>query len=493
MFKPGRSLWLCLCCTAMFLLAPAVHAASKDKGADKLIDIPLGGSQTVRVPMAVERIIVGDPQVCDVVPLPSGQLLLSAKSPGETQITVWARDGSTASYRVVSSIPVAALQAALRDAFPTEEDLNVRSMGAAVYLTGTVSDATTAEAAHRMANNLLLGSGRKVSDIINLTTVAAPHQVQLHLRFVEISRTNLRNLGFNAWYSSSTEAGAMFGPNQPFHYTTTGDTQRFVGPANPLLINAGVNAPNLGYLPIIQSPISGTFALSFASSRLLPISATLSLLEQKGVSKTLSEPTLVAMSGQEAKVLVGGEFPIPVPDALGHILIQFKSFGAQMSFTPTVVGVDSVHLKIDATVSDIDKSNGITLASVSVPALQTRQSSTSVRLRDGQSFALAGLLSDKITSQVSKMPILGEIPVVGLLFRSVTYTRQETELVILASVRMVKAMDGSEVPAILREDEFTDPNDLQLFLLGTGDLTHAPEGGPKKRAGSPEGAVGFSR
>ena len=493
MFKPGRFLWLCLYCTAMLAGVPAVHAA-KEKGGDKLIDIPLGGSQTVRVPMAVERIIVGDPQVCDVVPLPSGQLLLSAKSPGETQITVWARDGSTASYRVVASIPVAALQAALRDAFPGEEDLGVRSMGGAVYLTGVVSDATTAEAAHRMANNLLLGSGRKVSDIINLTTVAAPHQVQLHLRFVEISRTNLRNLGFNAWYSAQTQAGALFGPNQPFHYTTTGDTQNFVGPANPLQPDATLTPPKLGYLPIIQSPISGTFALSFANSLApLPISATLSLLEQKGVSKTLSEPTLIAESGQEAKFLAGGEFPIPVPDALGHILIQFKSFGTQMAFTPTVVGADAVHLKIETTVSDIDKSNGITLASVAVPALQTRQSATSILLRDGQSFALAGLLSDKITSQVSKMPILGEIPVLGLLFRSVSYTRQETELVILASVRMVKAMDGGEVPTILREDEFTDPNDLQLFLLGTGDLSHAPEGGPKKRAGSPEGAVGFSR
>ncbi|RYF07544.1 MAG: BON domain-containing protein, partial [Deltaproteobacteria bacterium] len=323
----------------MLILGSAVAQARADaKPQDRSIEIPLGSAQTVRVASIPERVVVGDPVICDVTPMGPGQLLLVAKSPGETQITVWTRDGSIVSYRVVASLPTMALHAALREAFP-EEDITVRASAGAVYLTGKVTDAMTAEAASRIAQNLYASSGRKVAEVVNLLQVQAPQQVQVHMRFVEITRSNLRQIGFNHFMNNANMASGMFGPNDEFHYCLTCDTQRFIGPNNYPAPKGG-QAPAMGSLPILTSPISGSFALSFASSSLLPITATLALLEQNGVAKTLSEPTLVAMSGREAKFLVGGEVPIPMPDALGHILVQFKQYGAKISFTPTVLNQD---------------------------------------------------------------------------------------------------------------------------------------------------------
>ena len=382
----------------------------------------------------------------------------------------------------------------------------MRSLSGSVYLSGTASDASVVEAAGRMATSYFITSGRKVAEIVNLVQIAKPQQVQVHLRFVEISRTDLRAVGFNMWANNTTSAGALFGPNQPFHYCITCDTQRFDGPGNPAIPQGASTVPVSNanpYLPILLTPITGTFGLSFASNRVLPLSATLALLEQRGVAKTLSEPTLVASSGQEARFLVGGEFPIPVPDALGHILIQFKNYGAQLAFTPVVLGQETVNLKIDSTMSDIDNSHAVVLASASVPALKTRTSSTTVRIHDGQSFAIAGLLSEKITSTVSKVPGLGELPIIGLFFRAVQHERDETELMILATVNLVRPMESNELPPIMNQDEFTDPGDLELFLMGNVEKTkneaqqmpvNNPEANQDTHAmNGPDGMVGFSR
>lgn len=464
---------------------------------DHTVEVAVGSSQTIRVPLNIDRVVVGDPQTCDVVSLPRNQLLVTAKGAGETQVTVWSRDGQALAYHIVASMPVTAIQQALRDAFPSEEDLTAHAAGNAVYLTGTLSDAATVEASARLTNGLLAASGRKVTEVVNLTTVANSQQVQVQLKFVDVSRTSLRALGFNAWMNRNTETASLFGPGDPHNFTDT--TQNFIGP-HALDNNANV-------LPVLMSPVQGAFALSFASGRFGPLSATLSLMESRGVAKTLSEPTLVASSGEKAHFIVGGEYPIPVPDPLGRVIIQFKPYGTQLTFTPTVVGQDQIHLLLDAVVSDIDKQNVTTVGSSQVPGIVTRESSTSVRMRDGQSFAIAGLLSDKITAQDQRVPFLGLIPVVGALFRNTNYQRTEEELVVLVSVRLVKPMDPGEVPNLMTEDEFNDPGDLQLFFLGALDRTgerHERVAGrataPRKvgpavpRAlGMPGGAVGFSR
>lgn len=480
--------------------AAARPAQTRD---DRTVEISVGGSQAVRVPMTIDRVVVGDPTTCDVVSLPGNQLLITAKAAGETQITVWSRDGGTVAYHVLASAPVGILQQALRDAFPGEDDISAHAAGGAVYLTGNVSDASVVEAAARLANSLVATGGRKTVEVVNLMAVISSQQVQVQLKFVEVSRTSLRQLGFNAWLRAPKDSASLFGPNDPHNFYDP--SQNFIGPS------AGGD-PNQPSIPVLTTPVQGAFALSFATGRFGPLSATLSLLEGRGVAKTLSEPTLVASSGEKAHFIVGGEYPIPVPDPLGRVIVQFKPYGAQLTFTPTVTGQDMIHLDLDTTVSDIDKQTTTTVGASQVPGIITRQSSTSVRMRDGQSFAIAGLLSDRITASDQRLPFLGDLPLIGALFRNTNYQRSEEELVVLVSVRLVKPMDPGEVPSLVTEDEFNDPGDLQLFLLGTIDRTgerhhdrvaaRSPASAPAPRrlappaprtSGMPGGAVGFSR
>lgn len=479
--------------------APVAHARIARGGDERALEVPVGSSQLVRVPSQIDRVVVGDPGICDVVALPPGQLLLTTKASGETVVTVWSRSAGATSFHVSATAPVAALQQALRDAFPDEDDLTAHAAGGAVYLTGTVSDASVVEAASRLANNLLMTSGRKIAEVVNLTSLATSQQVQVQLRFVEVSRTNLRQLGFNAWMRGDQDAGAVFGPNDPRNYYDV--SQNFIGPQP-------ASDPNGGNLPVLVSPVQGAFALSFATGRFGPLSMTLSLLEGNGVAKTLSEPTLVANSGEKAHFIVGGEFPVPVPDPLGRVIVQFKPYGAQLTFTPTVVAQDMVHLELDAVVSDIDKQNTTTVGTSSVPGIVTRQSSTAVRMRDGQSFAIAGLLSDRISAMDKRVPLLGDLPLVGALFRNTNYSREQQELVVLVSTKLVKPMDPGEVPPMLTEDEFNDPGDLRLFLLGHVDKTGvrgerdrpatlsgppAPRRAAPRTNAAPSGLMGFSR
>jgi pilus assembly protein CpaC len=233
-----------------------------------------------------------------------------------------------------------------------------------------------------------------------------------------------------------------------------------------------------------------------------------SLLEQNQLAKTLAEPTLVAMTGQEARFLAGGEFPIPLSTGLGGLSVLFKKFGIQLKFLPTVLSDGVINLHLETEVSEIDPSLGVSLGGFVVPGLTSRQSETTVRLRDGQSFAVAGLLSDRVRSTVGKVPLLGEIPILGALFRSTSYRRDESELLVVVTARLVRPVSAHDAPFMPGSGETNDPDDFELFLLGRttgssnanpprgqaipvkGNSERAAAGGP---AGGPAGDIGFMR
>src|SRR5262249_32572356 len=275
-------------------------------------------------------------------------------------------------------------------------------------------------------------------------------QVQLEVKFAEVSRTGLREMGVNLFHkdASGRFLGGVISSTTPFGTFLT--------------------IPGTGGLTpeIPPAPQGSSFSLFFSGLPSLPFSAILSLLESNGLSKTLAEPTLVAMSGQEAKFLAGGEFPIPVSTGLGAVGIQWKKFGIILNFVPTVVSDGILHLKLSAEVSDVDASRSVTIGGFTVPALTSRQSETTVRLSDGQSFAIAGLLSNQIRSQIDKVPVLGDIPILGALFRSTSYRRSETELLVVITARLTKPVAPHELPRMPTDEELNDPNDFELFLLG---------------------------
>ncbi len=327
--------------------------------------------------------------------------------------------------------------------------------------------------------------GDQQPQIVNLLTVPGDNQVQLEVSFAEVSRSALKEIGFNFWQKSQsgTYSGGLLGPST--------STEGVV----PTLVESGTTdtLSNANGLPFIQSPISGTFGAIFATAAngSFPFSAALSVLSERGYARTLSEPTLVALSGQTASFLAGGEFPVPLPQALGQIGVDFKKFGIQLSFLPTVVG-PNIQLKLAATVSDIDFTLGLRLASVVVPGLTERHSETTIRLRDGESFAIAGLLSDEVRSTVDKFPGLGDLPILGTLFRSTSYSRQETELLVVVTAHLVRPT--GERPALPGEDTLSDPSDLELFLLGAVESKEGRDDKIHPRAKTkPQGPVGFAR
>jgi pilus assembly protein CpaC len=265
--------------------------------------------------------------------------------------------------------------------------------------------------------------------------------------------------------------------------------------------------------PPIGAPAAGdAFNILFSTGlSSFPFSTVLSILSQEGLAKVLAEPTLVALSGHEAAFHAGGEIPILYAQQLGAVSIQFKKFGVQLKFMPTVLGEKTISLKVFAEVSEPDYANAVTLSGYQVPGFKTRNSETTVRLRDGQSFAIAGLLTDKIRTTINKIPLLGEIPVLGALFRSTSFQRDESELLVVVRAHMTQPLPEDQVPLMPGEDQLNDPSDFQLFMLGSlgpwkrdqkqkeqreeqsPETEPTPEPEKQAAAGGPLGPIGFIR
>jgi pilus assembly protein CpaC len=318
------------------------------------------------------------------------------------------------------------------------------------------------------------------------------------VKFAEVSRNGLRELGLNFFHQ---DAGGRF---------VGGVTAPSVAPDSALTIPGTGTASK----PVIPGPaIGGGFSLFFSGLPNFPFSAILTALESSGLAKLLAEPTLVALSGQEAKFLVGGEFPIPISTGLGTVSVQWKKFGIILNFTPTVIADGALHLKLQTEVSDVDASRSVTVGGFSIPGLTSRQSETTVRLADGQSFAIAGLLSDRVRSTVNRIPFLGDLPILGVLFRSVSYQRDESELLVVVTAHLARPVSPHDAPHLPTDNEQNDPNDIQLFLFGAmggGGQASSRHGSaeqslldsadPKRRTASrammergPSGQLGFIR
>ncbi|HJZ87494.1 MAG TPA: type II and III secretion system protein family protein [Polyangia bacterium] len=482
---------------ALLVLAPVGGAgAAKPKLAERVVTIEIGGSKLIRLGESISRVSNAAPEIADVAPFPPDQVLLTGKRLGQTMATLWTSD-EVITLTVIVGYPVEAITSALKQAIPDGRNLRASSAGTALVLSGEVGDAADAERSAEIARGFVatgtaitgVGAGPQQAppSVVNLIGVTRDQQVQIEVSFAEVSRSALKQIGLNFWHKGSGVAGGLLTPA-----TGPSGLAPVLSP-DPNL--AGQLENGIG-MPVIQTPLGGAFGLLLAlgSDQEFPFTTALSVLASNGFSRTLAEPTLVALSGQEASFLAGGEFPLPLPQALGQVVVEFKKFGIQLKFVPTVVR-DTIQLKLAATVSDLDFSLGIKLASVTVPGLTERQSATTVRLRDGQSFAIAGLLSDKVRSNVDKVPGLGDLPVLGALFRSTSYRREETELLVVVTARLVRPQN--ERPALPGEGVQADPSDLELFLFGTQE---SKEGGalPRRRTRptgvpAPAGPVGFKR
>ncbi len=440
----------------------------REIASSKELSLELGQNRLMETSMALGRVSVANPDVADLKVVTSSQLLITAKSVGDTYLTLWDKFDRAMVMSLHVTRNLDAIRSQLHDLFPNES-VTVSVAGDLVVLSGEVSDV-------RIPERILSVARLHAPKVANLLQVRGNQQVQLEVKFAEVSRSGMRELGLNFFHSSAQRSGGIASPSRPM---TTGIPGAFPPTPAPAFFES--------------------FNLFFSTMGAFPFSVALSLLERNALAKTLAEPTLVAMTGQEARFLAGGEFPIPVSVNIGQISVQFKKFGIQLTFLPTVLADDLISLKMAAVVSELDPQNGIVISGITIPGLSSRESETTVRLRDGQSFAVAGMLSDRVRSHVDKVPGLGEIPILGALFRSQRYRRDETELLVVITAHLVRPLGSREAPVLPGQDELNDPGDLELFLFGWH--SSKPHLKPARNEaipvaghrGGPAGDVGFMR
>ena len=412
--------------------------------------VAVNKSQVLRVDRPYAQALIGNAEIADVLPLTNRSLYVLGKQQGTTSLTLYdARRNLIAVIDVVVGPDVTGLRRQLSELIPGEE-IGARVSNNSVVLTGIVSSGPAAERAVQIAETYA------PDHVINMLSIGSTQQVMLEVRFSEMRRGAARQLGFNhAFVSEGGGFEGGFGDNAPGTALLTDQNGRPVVNIGSILESAGVVAGS-------NFNILG-----------LNITSVLDALERRGVVTTLAEPTLIALSGETASFLAGGEFPVPVAQSTtgtgtgGGISVEFKQFGVSLAFTPTVLDDGIINLVVQPEVSSIDRSAGVTINGIVIPGLQTRRARTTLELRDGQSFAMAGLLRRDFQDTVRQFPILGSIPIIGTLFRSTSYQNDDTELVIIVTPRLVRPMPASA--ARVPTDRVQPPNEIELFLQGRTD------------------------
>jgi pilus assembly protein CpaC len=423
--------------------AKAQRAIQISGGRTASVTVTIGKSLDVRTGTSFVDVTVGDPEVADVNPLTDHTLSILGKKIGTTRVQVYGADKKLVGiFDVEVSYDITRLTSELTRRFPGSR-LRASSVNGRIMLSGEVADAAQLDQAVTISRQF-------GPDVINAVSVMQPQQVMLEVRFIEISRTAGRDLGVQ--------------------WNRVGERS---------IVNVGDRLPR-GGLPLTDvvsaGVLSGGNPFGFAIARMVsngtPVDVMINALEQKGIARSLAEPNLVALSGDTASFLAGGEYPIPVAGSFNQITVAYKKYGVGLAFTPTVLSRGLINLKIEPEVSQIDTNNSIAMTNgIQIPALIVRRASTTVELKDGQSFAIGGLLQSNGQNQIEQLPWVGSVPVLGALFSSKSYQKRETDLVIIVTPRLVKPARPGDViktPA----DNSLPSNDIDFFLLGKMDVTH---------------------
>jgi pilus assembly protein CpaC len=433
------------------------------------VAVYIGKSQDVRTDTSFVEINVGDPEIADVNPLTDRSLSILGKKNGTTRVTTYS-DGKKliGVFDVEVITDTSLLQSEIDRRFPNAR-MRVKAINDRIMLMGEAPDGPTVDRAVQIAKQF-------GGEVINTVRVSQPQQVMLEVRFVEATRQAGRDLGVQ-WN--------VFGPQYLANVGNRTLTDRLpvTNTGGGLFSQPGVTVggPNVTAGQVKISPIevagvlSGTpFGVMVAKMIKggLDIDVIVNALEQKGLARSLAEPNLVALSGDTASFLAGGEYPVPVPGTLGSVTIDYKRYGVGLAFTPTVLGGGLINLKIEPEVSQLDFSHTVQVAGWSIPPLIVRRASTTVELRDGQSFVIGGLLLSTGKNAISQLPWLGDVPVLGALFRSASYQKEETDLAIIVTPRLVRpARPGDVIKTPL--DSSLPVNDVDLFLMGKTEIIPA--------------------
>jgi pilus assembly protein CpaC len=454
----------------------------------RIVNMSVGSGQLIRLSRPMTGMFVADDKVADVQVKGSTALYLFGKTPGQTSVYATDRSGAviwSCDVRVGNNLTGVAgmLKLAMPDA-----DITATPVSGMVLLTGTVADPKDIEEAERLTTAFAGGV-----QVLNRLKTTTPLQVNLQVKIAEVSRDLIKTLGVNLMTRDQT-GGFNFGIAQGRNFGTIGNTDISKLPTVP------VPGPNGSTVSVPYNPFTGKFvdpvhpgtaydlsslgqgagktSIALAGHLLgLDIASAIDAAETDGLVTTLAEPNLTALSGETASFLAGGEIPIPIAQGLGQVSVEYKQYGVSLAFTPTVMSSGRISLRVRPEVSQLSSAGTVTLGGFSIPGITTRRAETTVELGSGQSFMIGGLLSNDTNNSTDKVPGIGALPVIGALFRSNSFRRQQTELVIIVTPYLVKPVDASQIK--LPTDGYKAPGDADRWLLGT---TYRGESGAKRPA-----------
>jgi len=448
------------------------------QGLDANGAITLTGNQSrlVRTSVPVRAVDLTDPEVVLAKVINPTDIMLSGRKPGRSQLVVWDDQGHSQSIEIIVNADVGGLTEEYRKVLPGAK-IEVSSANGTIVLRGRVANAEVADQAAQVAAPYSAAN----SKVINLLEIGGGQQVMLKVRFAEVSKDAISALGVNFGINSG---GNEFGANVIGGVAPFGITQAASGGASFLTV---------------PSPASNVTQFGAFTAGKTPFEIFVSALRQNNLLRVLAEPNLTVMSGSRASFLAGGEFPYPVPQNSGTgtggttITIEFKQFGVRLTFMPVVLGDGRIRLHVQPEVSDLDFSQSLTLNGFVIPSITSRTADTTVELTEGQTLSLAGLLNTRVNATNQLTPVLGDLPIIGALFRSVRYERTETELVVLVTPTLVGGMTPEQVPAMPGE-RWRFPTEGELFLHGdlggpAADAAHIPTASPPRRF---QGTYGFA-
>ncbi|MBN2373063.1 type II and III secretion system protein family protein [bacterium] len=404
----------------------------------QVLNLTTGKSFILRSKEVIYRVSLAAPSIADAMILTPQEIYLTGKSPGITNITIWkGKEKILAIYDVQVMPDVSRLKEKIHELFPQEEGVLVTAAHDSINLAGSVTSAASLSKIITLAQSFS-------PKINNLLEVIGVQQVMLEVQVSEISRTLLKELGVEFGILNDTGQIAL----------------------NTLKSVSVESVAGFLSAEVFRYPLGTSWGTLIRA------------LKDQGMLKILAEPTLITQSGKTAEFLAGGEFPYLIPEEENKVAIEWKQFGVGLKFTPTILGNDKINMDVAPEVSELNYSNSIMIGGFVIPPLDVRRVSTSVELGDGQSFAIAGLLKDDVREKVRKYPVLGDIPVLGALFRSSSFQKNQTELVIFVTPHLVKPVDRSK--QTLPTDAYIEPDDFEFYLLGS------MEGRDKKTTSSPQ-------
>lgn len=422
------------------LAAPLELAQEAPPGGDE-IALTVGRSVVLDHPDELHRVAITDDSIADAIAISTREVLINAKTPGVTTLILWSKSGDRNFFSIKVDQNVQQVQEHIRSTFPGE-DIRVTASKGVVALTGHVSDPQIAERAVAMAAG---STGVAVVNSIELPAPPRERQILLKVRFAEVQRSATNSFGVGlistgALNTIGTTSTQQFGNNQANNLTSS--------------IGASVTGST--------SNFTLTDVLNvFAFRPDLNLGATIQALRQQGLIEILAEPNIVTTSGQEAKFLVGGEFPVPViqgSGAAGSVTVQFREFGIRITFLPELTASGSIKMRVNPEVSALDYANAVTLSGFLIPALSTRRVDTDVELMPGQSFVIAGLIDNRVSETVSRVPGLSNIPLLGEIFKSRKKDKNNTELLVLVTPEFPPVIEaGAPKPELKMPVEFMEP------------------------------------